>query len=164
MFLTTDEMKSVLYRYQMDDIVESDESIVEEAIEAATAEVRGYFEAANHRRDTANLTAQQYAAYPIYDVNAIFAAQGAGRNAFVLRCVKTVAAWYVCELANPDAIYSEVKERYENVIKTLEKIAGIGEYKDSPALSIGLPTITPEPAPEPAQPFRMGSRIKFRHE
>jgi hypothetical protein len=80
---------------------------------------------------------------------------------------KTVAAWNICELSNADIIYDHVKERYGNVIKTLEKIAGMGDYKDSPTLTPDLPTIEPNPDDSSSniqKPFRYGSRPKFRHE
>lgn len=68
MFLETSEMKNVLYEYQMDEITENDPSIVEDGILAGIQEVRSYFEASNARRESANLTAQQYAAWKLYDV------------------------------------------------------------------------------------------------
>lgn len=40
MFIDIEEMKSVLYKYQMDEIAENDDSIIQEAILAAVAEVR----------------------------------------------------------------------------------------------------------------------------
>jgi phage gp36-like protein len=166
MFLTIDEIKTVLYNYQIDEIGDYDDDVAQEAIDAAVDEVRGYFEASNSRRGQSHLTQQQFANYTIYDIDAIFAAEGNQRNAFVLRCCKTIAAWYICELANVDIVYQHVKERYENVIKTLEKIAGIGQYAGGPTLTLGLPTITPEDNGTGANalPFRVGSRPKFYHE
>lgn len=158
MFLTIDEMKSVLYSYQMNEIAEDDPDIIEDGILAGVSEVKAYFTASNQR--------QWSDGRPKYDVNAIFSATGDERNPFITRMCKTVAAWNICELANVDIIYDHVKERYEKVITTLEKIAGIGEYKGSPTLTPDLPTITPNPADESAnrKPFRYGSRLKFNHE
>jgi hypothetical protein len=158
MFLTTEEMKDVLYGYQADEIAEGDEQVIDSGILAGVSEVRAYF--------TASAQKQWNDGRPRYDVNRIFGATGSGRDPFVLRMCKTVAAWNICELSNVDIIYDHVKERYENVIKTLEKIAGIGDYKDSPALTPDLPAIEPEPDGEGSsqKPFRYGSRPKFRHE
>lgn len=166
MFIEVDEMKTTLYEYQMAEIAESDISIIEDGIAAAVSEVRSYFEAANNRRETANLNSQQYAAWKMYDVDAIFGAAGNDRNKFVTRLCKRVAAYNICELANPDIIYQHVLERYENTIKTLEKIAGMGEYANARIILSDLPSPTPQPEPEAEEkkPFRMISRPKFNHE
>ncbi|MDR2147055.1 MAG: DUF1320 domain-containing protein [Tannerella sp.] len=158
MFLTIQEMKDVLYAYQMDEIAEGDAEIIENGILAGVSEVKMYFTASNQK--------QWGDGRPKYDVAKIFGATGADRDSFVLRMCKTVAAWNICELANPDVIYEHVKERYDNVIKTLEKIAGIGDYSGSPTLTPDLPTIDPDPDPDGSglKPFRYGSRKKFNHE
>lgn len=155
MFITIEEMKSVLYSYQMNEIAENDTDIIEEGILAGISEVKSYFTASNQK--------QWSDGRPQYDVNAIFGATGSQRDPLVLRMCKTVAAWNICELANVDIIYDHVKERYENVIRTLEKIAGIGEYQNSPTLTPNLPT-KPETEVSNTKPFRYGSRKKFNHE
>lgn len=159
MFLSIEEIKDVLYSYQADEIAEGDDTIIESGILAGISEVKAYFTASNQR--------QWSDGRPKYDVKTIFSATGAERDPFVLRMCKTVAAWNICELANVDIIYDQVKERYENVIKTLEKIAGIGDYQNSPTLTPDLPTIAPDPVDGTTtnqKPFRYGSRTKFNHE
>ena len=166
MFLATEEMKSVLYDYQMSEIVEADAEIIDDGIAAAISEVRAYFEARNNRREGLKLNAQQYAAYKLYDVPAIFGATGTGRNAFVLRLCKRVAAYNICELSNVDVVYDHVKERYQQAVATLEKIAGMGAYAGSQMFISELPS--PAPYPNELTPiplaFRAASRPKFRHE
>ena len=160
-------MKSVLYEYRMNEIVENDIDIIEDAILSAEAEVRSYFEAANVRRETAGLTVQQYAAWFMYDVDAIFSATGAQRDHFVVRLVQRVAAWNLCELCNADIVYNHVKERYDNTIALLEKIAGMGDWKDSRIVLTSLPQQQSDPedtSMAEAKPFRMVSRPKFNHE
>lgn len=170
MFIEADEMKVVLYDYQLDEIAESNDDIIDEGIAAAITEVRAYFDAANARRESADLSAQQYAAWKIYDVAAIFNATIVNnvdnRNKFVMRLVQRVAAYNICELANVDVLYTKVKDRYDGTIKTLEKIAGMGEYADSRIVLNDLPspTQTPGETPTPSTPFRMTSRTKFNHE
>jgi hypothetical protein len=159
MFLTTEEMKDVLYGYQANEIAEGDEQIIDNGILAGVSEVKAYLTASNQK--------QWNDGRPKYDVNKIFGATGSDRDPFVLRMCKTVAAWNICELSNVDILYDHVKERYENVIKTLEKIAGMGDYRNSPTLTPDLPTIEPDPDDESSnsqKPFRHGSRPKFRHE
>lgn len=167
MFVTEDEMKTVLYEYQVDEITEENLDIVTEGIEAAISEVKAYFHASNNRREMANLTAQQYNAYKLYDVDEIFSKTGDNRNKFVMRLVQRVAAWNICELANPDVIYERVKHHYDAAITTLEKIAGMGQYANSQMVLTDLDSPVPEtPDTETVEkkPFRMVSRPKFRHE
>ena len=166
MFLTIEEMKSVLYEYQMNEIAESDTDIIEDGIAAAISEVRAYFEASNQRRNTTNLSPQQYQKWKEYDVDAIFNATGGDSNAFVARLCKRVAAYNICELSNVDVIYDHVKERYDNAITTLEKIAGMGEYANAQLFISGLPSPAPDEdnTPDSTRPFRAGSRPKFNHE
>lgn len=163
MFLEISEMKSVLYEYQMDEISENDDTIIEDGILSGIQEVRSYFEAANARRESAKLDAQQYAAWKLYDVDAIFNATGTSRDKFILRLCQRVAAYNICELSNIDINYDHVKERYENSLKTLEKIAGMGDFADSRLIIYNLPTITDETVTD-KKPFRMSSRPKFNHE
>jgi hypothetical protein len=167
MYLEVSEMKSVLYEYQMAEIAEGDTDIICDGIDAAIAEVRGYFEAANSRINTAQINTQQATKWKLYDTGAIFSATGPDRNAFVLRLVKRVAAWNICELSNVDAIYEHVRERYESAITTLEKIAGMAQYAHSPLTLSDLPSPSDATLPisnNPTPPFRSGSRQKFIHE
>ena len=165
MFLTIDELKSVLYEYQMNDIAEGDTTILEDAIDSAVTEVKSYLLAANQRRETATLSKQQYAAWVLYDAEAIVAAEGTERNQFLLRLTKRVAAWNVVELATPDIIYDRVQERYNAAVATLEKVAGFGEYAQARLILSGLPTLTTDNGETTDEkPFRMISRKKFNHE
>lgn len=164
MYITAEELKSVLYEYQITEITEDDEAITDEAIAAAEAEVRSYFEAANARRETAGLNAQQYASWVMYDVNAIFETESP-RNAFLKRLIMRLAAFNLCELAQVDVLNDRLMAMHDSTISTLEKIAGTGDYKNARIIVSGLPTITPAPSPGESadKPFRMTSRKKFTH-
>lgn len=165
MYITAEELKSVLYEYQITEITEDDEAITDEAIAAAEAEVRSYFEAANARRETAGLNAQQYASWVMYDVDAVFNKTGNDRNAFLKRLIMRLAAFNLCELAQVDVLNDRLMAMHDSTISTLEKIAGTGDYKNARIIVSGLPTITPAPSPGESadKPFRMTSRKKFTH-
>lgn len=172
MFLTPDELSAVLYDYQLNQIVEQRTDIIDEAIAAAISELRSYLAAANAQRLNPALNAQEHAAYKIYDLQAIFSAQGSDRHPLLLRLCKRIAAYNVCELAAPDIIYEHVHQRYADAIATLEKIAGMGAHLHSRLVLHDLPSPAGEGGTgggEPsstanAQPFRMVSRTKFNHE
>ena len=170
MFLTIDEMRSVLYEYQMDEIAEQDDDILQDGIDSAVEEVRSYLAASNERRYMATLTPQQFQRWKEYDLDAVFNATGSDRNAFILRLCKRIAAYNICELANVDVLQQHVKERYDACIATLEKIAGMGEWANAQMFLSGLPspmnneTGDNSNAAEEQKPFRAGSRTKFNHE
>jgi hypothetical protein len=169
MFITIEEMKAVLYEYQMNDIVENDDDIVLSGIVAAIEEVRSYLAASNERRYQADLDKQQYTRWKVYDLDAIFNAADSKRNAFILRLCQRIAAYNVCELSNVDVVYNHVKERYEGCIKTLEKIAGMGEYANAQLFISSLPSPASSGDEDngnanEVKPFRAGSRPKFQHE
>lgn len=161
MFLTKAELKSVIYEYQLNDIVEittgstTNEDIVVMAIEAAVQEMKSYLNPNNQGRwiDGRNR----------YDVAVIFSATGTARNPLILEFCKSIALYYICRLSNVDIIEEKVKERYDRAIDWLEKVAGIGKYADGPALTPDLPILPLEDTAENV-PFRFGSRDKFNHE
>jgi phage gp36-like protein len=116
MFLTIPELSSHLYGEVVSEISRADNDLPQAAIDAAIAECASY------------LTA--------YDVEAIFAAEGADRNAILVLYCKDIAVWHYIQLANP-GVEMELRElRYNNAIRFLKDIqAG----KANPS----LPTVDP---------------------
>lgn len=109
MFLTKDELKSVIYTYQIEQITENDDDIIAMAITAATDEAASYLRP--------NAKKEWMDGRPNYDVDAVFAKTGTDRNALLLEMIKSLAAWYVCRLCNVDMIYENLKERYDRAIE-----------------------------------------------
>lgn len=154
-FLTAEELKDAIYEYQVEQITEGDDNIVENAISAAMDEVRSYL-TGNNKKEWEDGRVR-------YDVNAIFNATGSARNALILAHTKTIAKWWIILLSNPDIIYEQVKDRYDRSVSYLGKVAK-GDY------TIGsLPVLTPE-TPEGSEDENnggiaiWGSRQKFTHE
>lgn len=161
MFLTAAELKSAIYEYQLNEIVEittentTNADIVLMAINAAVEEMKSYLNPNNQGRwiDGRNK----------YDIAAIFGATGTDRNALILELCKSIAVYYVCRLSNVDIIDEKVKDRYDRAITWLEKVAGVGKFADGPAITPDLPVITLADTAENV-PWRFGSREKFNHE
>lgn len=150
-YLETEEMQSVIYEYQLEEITEGDDTLILTGIEAAIDEVSGYLTPndKHHWRDG------RFA----YDSDAIFAATGTERNALILAITKTVAEWRILQLSNADVIYEKAKERYDRDIKILEKIKnGEMTLKSLPKLDL-FSDANPD-APQ----FNYSSREKFKHE
>jgi hypothetical protein len=153
MFLTTEELSTVIYEYQLQEITESQPDIPTLAISAAIEEMKSYLNPSSQLRWRDGR--------PRYDIAAIFGAQGIERNALVLELAKSIALYYVCRLANVDIIQEKVVERYDRAIEWLEKVCGVGKYANAPSISPDLPLLVDQ---EPPQAFRFGSREKFNHD
>ena len=156
MFLIPEELSSAIYEYQLDQITESNDDIVQLAIDAAIEEMKSYLNPSAQIRWKDGR--------PRYDIAAIFSAEGTNRNKLILELCKSIAIYYICRLSNVDIIHERIKERYDRAIDWLEKVSGVGKYADGPSLSPDLPLLTIDPESEQASPFRFGSREKFNHE
>lgn len=150
MFLTKDELKSAIYAYQLSEITEMDDGIVEMAITAATDEAKSYLRP-NRKSEWMDGRAK-------YDVDAVFNAAGTARNSLLMEMVKSIAVWYVVRLCNVDMIYENLKDRYDRAIDWLKKV-NKGEITLDLALLPDDDTDT-----NTQQPFRFGSRPKFNHD
>jgi phage gp36-like protein len=117
MYITPEELKTALYAYQAQEITEADNDILFMNIAAAEAEVRSYLAG-------------------LYDVNAIFAAEGAARNPLLMELTKNIAVWYIVRLSNVDLLYQHAKERYNAAIEWLNRVADGKLTPDLPAAPI----------------------------
>lgn len=125
-----------MYAHVIEEITEGDDSIVEQAIDAAIEEARSYL-------------AQRY------DVAKIFAATGKSRNAMVLENVKVIVIWRIITICNAEAIYNMWKERYDRVV---DYFKGVAKGLITPA----LPLLTDEQGNVTIQ-AKFGSNPKFHH-
>ena len=137
MFIQEEELRSVAYSYQLEQIVENDATILHMAIEAATEEVRGYLSSR-------------------YDTTAAFAATGADRNPLLVEITKDIALWYIIRLSNVDIIYEPVKERYDRAVQWLDRVA-------RGTITPDLPAATDENG-DYIQPLRCGSMPKQQYD
>lgn len=154
MFLQIEELRSVMYNYQLETIIENDNTIAIMAINSAVSEMKSYLKPSNQK--------QWNDGRPQYDVDKIFNAQGYERDALILELCKDIALYRICRLANVDIIHEHVKERYDRAIDWLGKVAGL---KGVPTLTPDLPILELEDSEETTKKlFRWGSRTKFNHE
>lgn len=153
MFLDKEELKSVIYAYQIDQITESDDDIIFMAISAAEDEVKSYLRP-NNKREWLDGRLR-------YDVDQVFSKIGTDRNALLLEYTKNIAVWYVCRLCNVDMIYEQLKDRYDRAIDWLKKVNKGDITLDLPTIQDPIP---PDDNDDASKPFRSGSRRKFCHE
>ena len=150
MFILKTDLPSTIYGYQLEQITEGNDDIVNVAMAAAEEEIRSYL-SGNNKIEWNDGRLK-------YDVNAILTATGSSRNALILKHGVTITKWWIVELCNADVIYEQTKERYDRAINWLKQLAS-GEVNLST-----LPTIDPETVSDEKQPFSFGSRKKFNHE
>ena len=136
MFITVQEMKTVIYDHVMDDISANDDATVQQCIEAAVSEMKSYLASR-------------------YDVERIFRAEGNDRDPLILEDTKVIAVWNLIRLSNSELIYEQWRERYDRVIDFLKQVA---EGSITPA----LPIATDEQG-NPIIKSRFGSNPKFQH-
>ncbi len=136
MFITVEEMQTVIYEHVMDDISANDDATVQQCIEAAVSEMKSYLASR-------------------YDVATIFAATGTDRDPLILEDTKVIAVWNLIRLSNNELIYDQWRERYDRVIEFMSKVS---EGSITPA----LPVATDEQG-NPILKSRFGSNPKFQH-
>lgn len=149
MYIETTEMKSVMYKYQMDQISEADDDIIVMAIGAAEDQVKSYLRPGGKK--------EWQDGRPLYDVNTIFAKTGTDRNVLLMEMMKNIAEWYILRLCNVDIMYDSVKDRYDRAINWLKDV-NKGE------IILDLPVIDEDVTDPDKLPFRFGSRPKFNYE
>lgn len=151
-FLTIEEMGTVIYDYQVEQISGGDDTVMPLAIAAAIDEVRGYL--------TSNSKKAWQDGRPLYDAEAIFNAVNSDRSAFILQIVKSVAKYHFIELCNADVLYERAQKNYDRSIAKLKDLAsGMLTISSLPLLDEN--TEIPE---DETLPYRSGSRLKFNHE
>ena len=148
-FLTKDDLKSGIREYQLNAITDNDDDIVQQAIDSGIEEVSSSL--------VANDKKEWFEGQFRYDVDAIFSATGAARNALMLSNTITVTLWHLVGLANTGLDYKDLEGRYDRAIKYVTDLASGKKNSGT------LPKIT-IPPPADQQPFAMGSRCKFNHD
>lgn len=113
MYITIDEMRTHLYKEDVDLISGNDDTIMTAAIDTAIAEMRGYLGK--------------------YDKDAIFRAEGAKRNALILTFAKDMAAWHFLVLCNVGSDLDFRYKRYERAVDWLTAVQKGNVTPDLPA-------------------------------
>lgn len=150
MFILKTDLPSTMYGYQLEQITEGNDDIIDIAMAAAEQEIRSYL--------TGNNRIEYHDGRLKYDVEAIMTATGAERNPLILKHAITITKWWIVDLCNADIIYEQTKERYDRARNWLKDLAN-GEINLNT-----LPQLDPEQTDVNTKPFSFGSRKKFNHE
>lgn len=101
-FITPEELKTHLYRENVDVISREDDTIITAAIDASIQEAWGYLGS--------------------YDRDRIFSAKGDGRNPLLLIFVKDIAVWHFINLCNAGTELELRQDRYDRAISWLRQV------------------------------------------
>jgi hypothetical protein len=151
MFLAKEDLGSVIYAYQIDQITEGNDDLVAQALAAAEEEAKSYLTPNTNKLETLD-------GRILYDTAAIFSTTGLDRNSLILQHCLTLAKFHIATLCNADFIYEQAKERYDRAIDWFTKLA-----KGTVVLT-SLPRIVLDNTNSDRQPFSSGSRTKFNHD
>lgn len=134
-FLTIAQLNTHIYTGVATEISRGDTAIIQDAIDTAIQEAKGYLSR--------------------YDVDQIFdnanSLPGYKADPILLMHVKSMAKWHFIVLANPSIDYEDSKERYEQAIKWLLNV------QSGKIVPLGFPPATPE---EKATFFHINSNPK----
>lgn len=152
MFIEKEDLGSVLYDYQLDQITDGNDDLVAQACNAAVEEAKSYL--------TPNPDDKKWLdGRLLYDVETIFSKTGNDRHSLIVQHCCTLAKWHVAELCNADFIYEKAKDRYDRAIDWFTKVAkGTINVSSLPQLVRDDTTVGDK------QPFEFGSRAKFNHD
>lgn len=151
MFLAKEDLGSVIYAYQIDQITEGNDDLVAQALAAAEEEAKSYLTPNTNKLETLD-------GRILYDTVLIFSSDGLDRNALILQHCLTLAKFHIATLCNADFIYEQAKERYDRAIEWFTKLS-----KGTVVLT-SLPRIILDDTNSERQPFSSGSRTKFNHD
>lgn len=151
MFLVKEDLGSVIYAYQIEQITEGNDDLVAQALAAAEEEAKSYLTPNTNKLETLD-------GRILYDTAAIFSATALDRNSLILQHCLTLAKFHIATLCNADFIYEQAKERYDRAIDWFTKLA-----KGTVVLT-SLPRIVLDDTNSDRQPFSSGSRTKFNHD
>lgn len=112
-YLTIEELKTHLYRENVEAITGGDDTIVLASIDGAIQEAKGYL--------------------AHYDCKAIFGASGEERNALLLIFIKDIASWHLINLCNAGTDLSFRESRY---LRAIDWLKGVQAKKVTPDLPI----------------------------
>jgi hypothetical protein len=153
MFLQEDDMGTVIYDYQVEQIADGDDTAMPSAIMAAVEEAQSYL-SPNDRKEWQD-------GRPKYDVEKIFNTTAEGRNYLILQHCKTLAKFHFINLCNADILYERAQKNYDRAVSYLKDL-GRGNVT---LKSLPLIEETPEiEIVDEILPYRSGSRKKFNHE
>lgn len=112
-FITKADLSLSILTDELDEIVRGDDTVIEQAISAAIAEMRGYL-------------------FNNYDVDTIFGATGTDRHALLVRYAADISVYAIVAATQGGQAVDDRKARYDRACKWLKMVRDDEQYEDLP--------------------------------
>lgn len=112
-FIAKADFKLSILTDELDQIVREDDTVIDQAISAAEAEMRAYL-------------------YDSYDVDTIFAATGASRHQLLVKFCVDIAIWAIVASTQAGQDLDDRKARYDRAVNWLKMVKKMENYADLP--------------------------------
>lgn len=112
-FIQKSDLYLSILQDELNQIVRNDDTIVDQAISAAEAEMRAYL-------------------FDSYDVDAIFSATGSNRHQLLVKYCVDIAIWAITAATQAGIALDDRKARYDRACKWLKMVRDSKTYADLP--------------------------------
>lgn len=120
-FIEKADLKLSILVDELDQIVREDDTIIDQAISAAEAEMRAYL-------------------YDSYDVDAIFSKIGDNRHQLLVKYCVDIAIWGIVAATQAGQDLEDRKSRYDRACAWLKMVRKMEDYADLPRRSATVQT------------------------
>ena len=132
-FIYPEDYDASIHREMLGSLTRDDTAVVKICEDRAIAEMRGYLSA-------------------LYDVDAIFSAQGDARNQLVLMMAIDITVYHLFSIHNPQKMSQIRKDRYEHAVEWLKQVAESQITIDGAPPTAGRRAETEQPQADEQQP------------
>lgn len=112
-FIAKSDLYLSILQDELNQIVRQDDTIIDQAISAAEAEMRAYL-------------------YDSYDVDTIFSATGAARHQLLVKYAVDIAIWAIVAATQAGINLEDRRQRYDRACKWLKMVRDSKTYADLP--------------------------------
>jgi len=112
-FIAKSDLYLSILQDELNQIVRNDDTIIDQAISAAEAEMRAYL-------------------YDSYDVDAIFGATGSSRHQLLVKYCVDIAIWAIVAATQAGQALDDRKARYDRACRWLKMVRDSETYADLP--------------------------------
>lgn len=112
-FIESADLSSAILIDELNQITRNDDTVIDQAILAAEAEMRAYL-------------------YDSFDVDMIFTKTGADRNALLVRYCVDITVWFIVSTTQAGQNLSDREARYDRACRWLKMVMKSETYADLP--------------------------------
>lgn len=115
MFLKKEDLGKVIYGYKVDQLTDSNDFLIMNAIEAAENEIFRLLKSSKNRKWLDGRL--------VCDANELLSQKGKNRHPILVKHAKAIAKWWLVELCNLEETYDKARRSYNASIDWLKRLA-----------------------------------------